>query len=271
MQVYRKESMTSSIEIKFLGTGPSTGVPVIGCDCSVCQSDEPKNKRLRACIYLTSPEGNFLVDSGPDLRQQALTHQVRKVDAVFYTHGHVDHVAGFDDLRAFGWQRATPLPIYLNQSTLNILRNMYGWAFSADNTYRGYIRPAPHIFDAPLRFGQLTITPLAVEHGNIETHGLRFDHPKLCGGFAYIPDAKHIQPTSMQQLLDLDTLVIDALQHSPHRSHLTVAESLEIVNQLKPRQTYLTHLTHDIDYRSMHLELPGHVQLAYDGLTLTFP
>jgi phosphoribosyl 1,2-cyclic phosphate phosphodiesterase len=259
----------TSIRFLFLGTSTSVGVPVIGCPCAVCHSDDPKDTRTRSSGFLTGPWGDLLIDTGPDLRQQALREKITRVDAVLYTHQHLDHVAGFDELRAFCWQRTEPLPLYGSRETLDGLERMYPWAFALQDHRPGYVRPAPREFSDTFDFNGLGITPVEVEHGNVRTHGFRFDHPEL-GSLAYISDVKKIPDSSMRLLEDLDVLIIDALRHTDHQTHMTVAESLETISMLKPRKAYLTHLSCELPWQETNNSLPEGVFLAYDGLTLTF-
>ena len=164
-------AVADDVSLTFLGTGTSVGVPVIGCDCAVCRSDEPKNRRLRASVLLRAGALSLLVDSGPDLRRQALREGLRELDGVLYTHAHLDHVAGFDDLRAFCWRRHAPLPMHATPGCLASLKQMFGWAFSPDNVYQGYVKPDPRVVIGPFGYGALRVTPLPVEHAALETIG----------------------------------------------------------------------------------------------------
>jgi len=205
--------------ITFLGTSTSVGIPVIGCNCPTCTSTDTKNKRLRSSIHIETPTHSILVDSGPDLRQQ-------------YTHNHLDHVTGFDELRAFCWRRTEPLPLYGTEETLNSLKTMFAWAFSDTNIYKGYIRPDPIPIKAPFKLGDLTITPLPVLHGSVETIGYRFDIPE------------------------------------PHPTHLSISESTEIAKSINAKQTYLTHISHETNYVAEQKKLPTNITFAYDMLTI---
>lgn len=252
-----------------LGTGTSVGVPVIGCSCAVCASDHPGNRRTRSSLHLKTSGASILVDSGPDLRQQALREGLRNIDAVLYTHCHLDHVAGFDELRAFCWHREDPLPLFAGPETMATLERMFPWAMS--NTSRNYVRPAPRLIAEPFTINDLRVTPVPVLHSSVETFGFRFDFP-TGHSLAYISDVKEVPPASMALLNDLDTLIVDALRPSPHPTHMNVEEALALINRLSPRQSFLTHLAHEIDYReaSAHLNLPGSVAVARDGLKLIF-
>lgn len=257
----------SARKFQFLGTGTSVGIPVIGCTCHVCQSNDPRNNRTRASVLITSGETKILVDSGPDLRAQALRHHIARIDAVLYTHGHVDHVAGFDELRAFCWHREDPLPLHATPETLETLRTMYSWAFFADQKERGYVRPDPKIIHEPFDIGDLRITPLPVEHGAVHTVGFLFEG-KSGSRLAYIPDVKRIPLRTMELLRDVDVLSIDALRPTFHATHLSLNEALEVIERTNPKRAWLTHLSHDHEHESLSRSLPDHIQPAWDGLEI---
>jgi len=253
--------------LTFLGTGTSVGVPVIGCSCPVCQSPDPRNNRSRSSIFISTPEIKILIDSGPDLREQALREDITAIDAVIYTHSHLDHVVGFDELRAFCWGKDEPLPLYATESCLKVLKNMFGWAFHDNNTHRGYVKPDPRIITPTFTVGDLLIRPLPVIHGSVETVGFRFESP-YGFSFAYLPDVKSIPESTMKLLANLDLLIIDSLRDGPHSTHLSVPEALAISEKLSPRRTLLTHIGHDLDHASLDTRLPETVSPAYDGLRI---
>lgn len=267
-----REPKTSSLSpatpyLLFLGTGTSVGVPVIGCDCPVCKSDDPHNNRTRSSVFISFGDTKILVDSGPDLREQALRENLTEIDAVLYTHSHLDHVVGFDELRAFCWGKENPLPLYAAESCIVVLKTMFGWAFHQDNTHRGYVKPDPRILTTEFRIGDLLIRPLPVLHGMVETVGFLFETE---AGFraAYLPDVKSIPESTLELMQNLDLLVIDALRDTPHPTHLSISEALSISGNLAPRQTLLTHLSHDIDHATLSGKIPSNVALAYDGLRI---
>jgi phosphoribosyl 1,2-cyclic phosphate phosphodiesterase len=253
--------------LTFLGTGTSVGVPVIGCDCEVCASPDPRNSRTRSSVVLDGPHGTLLVDSGPDLRMQALRENLRRVDAVLYTHAHLDHVAGFDELRAFCWHREGPLPLYANPGCLAALREMFGWAFSGQNTYRGYVKPDPRLVSGPFGIGGLRVTPLPVRHGSVETNGYRFDAAGM-RSLAYLPDVKVIPESTYDLLESVDLMVVDALRPSPHETHFTIAEACEAVERVGAAEAWLTHLGHENDHANLEQSLPTGIRVAWDGLKL---
>ncbi|MGJ8633241.1 MAG: MBL fold metallo-hydrolase [Luteolibacter sp.] len=254
--------------VTFLGTGTSVGVPVIGCPCEICASTDPRNNRTRSSVFITFGDTKILVDSGPDLREQALREKMTSLDAVLYTHSHLDHVVGFDELRAFCWSREEPLPMYGTASTLDSLRKMFGWAFHQDNIHRGYIKPDPRIITGSFQVGGFMITPLPVEHGSVETVGYLFESD-TGKRIAYTPDVKTIPKATMKLMGNLDLLIIDALRETPHPTHLSLKESIAISESLHPKKTFLTHLSHDIDHTSTTSELPASISLAYDGLKVS--
>ncbi len=253
--------------LTFLGTGTSTGVPVIGCSCLVCQSTDPRNTRLRSSVLLESESTALLVDAGPDLRQQALRSRLKRVDAVLYTHGHLDHVVGFDELRAFCWGRDEPLPLYANRGCMDILQSMFAWAFADTNVYRGYIKPGPMIVEGDFVIGEWSITPLPVLHGTVETNGYLFSRPGN-RNVAYLPDVKEVPDATKELLEDVDLLILDALHYRLHPTHLSVSEALAMIEQVQPKQAYLTHCSHEIDHATLESQLPPHVHVAHDNLTI---
>ncbi len=260
--------MTADFELTLLGTGTSVGVPVIGCACRVCTSDDPRNRRTRASLHVKCADIEILVDSGPDLREQALREGLTRLDAVVYTHAHVDHVVGFDELRAFCWWREAPLPLHATASCMATLRAMFGWAFLPENRhFRGYIKPDPRIIDGPFHYDRLKITPLPVEHANIETIGFLFESPNAPAA-AYIPDVKSIPEQTRSLMRGVDILILDSLRPSPHATHMSLDEALEAIDDIRPERAWLTHLSHENDHAELEASLPGHIRLTYDGLKL---
>lgn len=251
------------MKFTFLGTGTSQGVPVIGCDCEVCTSPDPRDNRLRTAGLLEVGEVTFCFDAGPDFRQQMLRAKAHKLDAVVFTHPHKDHIAGLDDSRAFIFRQMKPMALYANALTLTGLRREFEYAF-AEDPYPGAPRFDVHEIDeAPFQVEGVTLTPIPVMHGKMPVLGFRI------GDFAYITDANYISPQSLDLLRGLKVLVLNALRHKPHYSHYTLAEALEVIEELKPEKTYLTHISHLLG-RDAEIApgLPPDVELAYDGLVI---
>ncbi len=258
---------TSTAEITFLGTGTSIGVPVIGCDCAVCSSDDPRNKRLRASIVVRTEESTILVDAGPDLRQQALRDGLTELDAVVFTHAHSDHVMGFDDLRRFTVGEDALLDIYANASTLERLQVAFEYAFNGQNRYYGYLKPKSHLIDGPFEVGGWQITPLPVTHGKVDTIGFLFSKAGE-RRFAYIPDAKTLSIEAMNHIQGIPLLIIDGLQPMHHYTHLSIPEAIEVAQQSGAKQTWLTHCSCRVDYAQTEADLPDGISLSWDGLKL---
>lgn len=257
----------ADFSLTFLGTGTSVGVPVIGCDCEICRSVEPKNKRFRSSVVVRAGEVTILVDSGPDLRMQALREGLREIDAVIYTHAHLDHVAGFDELRAFCWRKKEPLPLHATEGCMETLVQMYGWAFSPELFVQGYVRPDARVIEGPFFYGDLKITPLPVTHAAVETIGFLFEYPGAAK-MAYISDVKVIPETTMALIRGVDVLVIDALRTAEHPTHFTLAEALAAVEESEAKEAWLTHLTHEFDTEALENEIPANVHVAWDGLRI---
>ena len=262
--------MKPEISLTFLGTSTSTGVPVIGCTCDVCTSDNPRHTRTRSSIHLRTPEFSILVDSGPDLREQALRENLTQVDAVLFTHAHLDHITGFDELRAFCWRRDEPLPMYGSAECLDEIKRIFNWAFLPTNTYKGYVKPDPRETSGAFQLGKLTVTPVPVIHGGLETQGYRFDYPGS-PSIAYLPDVKAIPEESEKLLTDIPILIIDSLHHREHATHMNLTEALAAAKKLNIQKVYLTHLSHELDTAKAEPDLPDNASFAYDGLTLSFP
>lgn len=258
------------MRLTFLGTGTSFGVPQIGCDCAVCRSEDPRDRRTRSGALLETDSGTILLDTPPELRLQLLAAGVAKVDAVLYTHEHADHINGIDDLRIFSVRRRDPLPIYGPQETLDRLRNSFNYIFDdAVRPYEGTSKPrlTMHAVQPgrPLRVAGVETLPLAFEHGHLRVFGYRF------GPLAYITDVKAIPDAERERLQGLDVLVLNALWWRPHPTHLSIGEAVQTAIDLGARRTYLTHLTHETGHQALAADLPAGVFPAYDGLTVEIP
>jgi len=250
--------------VTFLGTGTSHGVPMIGCACAVCRSTDPHDKRLRPSIYVDVPDrAKILIDTTPDLRQQALAHDIRRVDAILFTHGHADHVLGLDEVRRFNHLQGTSIPCYANGVTWDTLRRVFYYIFDGKPRLGGGVpQLEAHEIVAPLTIGGVRVRPVPLWHGTMPILGFRF------GTFAYLTDCNRIADDAWDVIEGVETLVIDALRDKPHTTHFTVGEALEVVARLKPARAYMTHMTHDLGHAATNARLPPGVELAYDGLVL---
>ena len=261
-------SRVTDFSLTFLGTGTSVGVPVIGCDCPVCLSENPRDKRFRSSVVVRAGDRTLLVDSGPDVRMQALREGLRAIDGIIYTHAHLDHVAGFDELRAFCWRRSERLPLHATPSCMETLQSMFGWAFSHAADTIGYVRAEPCLIDGPFFYGGLKVTPIPVEHAALETIGFLFEFPGA-RSVAYLPDVKRIPAASRELLMDVDVLVVDALRETDHPTHFTLDEALAAAAELRARETWLTHLSHEHHVEEVSKTLPPGVRMAWDGLRIS--
>jgi phosphoribosyl 1,2-cyclic phosphate phosphodiesterase len=251
------------MRLTFLGTGTSMGVPVIGCRCEVCRSSDPHNRRLRTSALLEAAGLNILIDAGPDLRQQLLNIGLTHLDAVLLTHAHADHVAGIDDLRPLNFAQHASIPVYGSTATLAAVRERFAYAFAAPD---GSTRPAldliPITRSVPFTIGTLNILPLDVQHGTWTITGYRI------GRLGYVTDASSVPLESREQLRELDLLVLNALRHAPHPTHFTVAEAVQLAQELRPLRTLLVHMDHHLEHAATNAELPADTKLAYDGQTV---
>jgi phosphoribosyl 1,2-cyclic phosphate phosphodiesterase len=256
-------------QLTFLGTGTSMGVPTLGCDCAVCTSTDPRDRRLRPSLSLRwghrGRERLVLVDTGPDFREQALRNNIRRVDAVFYTHSHADHILGLDDLRPLSFivnQETGPVPLYASEETTRVLERVFDYTFSPKATYptRAKVRLQPLAQRTEVYGVEFVHVP--VQHGHMEIAGFRF------GRIAYLTDVNEIPESSFALLGGLDHLIISALRHKPHPSHATVEQAIAWSRRIGPRQTWLTHMAHDLGHEETNRSLPDGIELAYDGLTL---
>jgi phosphoribosyl 1,2-cyclic phosphate phosphodiesterase len=259
------QSLNSELTVTFLGTGTSQGVPMIGCDCDVCRSPDPRDQRLRSSIYIETPECSWVVDTGTDFRTQALRENIRNLDAVIFTHSHTDHIMGFDDLRRFSHARGS-MPVYASAETMRDLERVFQFAFNTSNPVPYYLRPEPHVIDGRFKLGQTLITPLPVPHGDSIVNGYLFSRAdqKLV---AYLSDCSAVRDAIVELISGVKVLIIDALRDKPHPTHLSVGQALEVAARVKPCNTYFTHICHDLP-QSAESRLPEGVRLAYDGLKL---
>jgi phosphoribosyl 1,2-cyclic phosphate phosphodiesterase len=251
------------LKVTFLGTGTSHGVPMIGCDCPVCRSTDPRDTRLRPSIFVETAGAGVLVDAGPDLRVQALRHGIRRVDAILFTHGHADHILGMDDVRRFNALMKGPMPCYGDARTLSDIRQTFHYVFDPA-TPKGGGLPALDLreLDGPVRVGDLTATAVPLWHGERPIVGFRFDR------FAYLTDCNRIADEAWALLTGLDVVVLDALREQPHPTHFSLGEAVEAARRIGARRTLFTHMCHHLPHAATNAKLPEGVSLAYDGLTL---
>jgi len=248
--------------LKFLGTGTSTGVPIPTCRCPVCTSSDPRNKRNRPSILLEYDGRVVVIDTTPDFRTQALREGMTRLDAVVFTHHHADHIMGLDDTRVFYFRQQVPIAIYADARCMATIRTVFSYIFEGDYPFGGVGKLDPHLIEGPFDLWGLTLIPVPVVHGNLPILGFRF------GDTAYITDVSEIPESSFPLLESLDILIIDALRHKPHPTHLSLAQALSMVERLNPRRAFFTHIAHELGHQETNSTLPSHVQLAYDGLKL---
>jgi len=248
-----------------LGSGTSHGVPMIGCTCAVCRSTDPRDRRSRPSIYVDVQDGpSILVDTSTDLRQQALAHGVNRVDAILFTHSHADHIMGLDDVRRFNVMQSGAIPAYADARTSTDLRRAFSYVFNPPDEKGGGIpQLSLTTIDGPFDVGGVGIQPVPIFHGPRPILGFRF------GSFAYLTDCNRLADEAWPLLDGVDVLILDALRHRPHPTHFTVAGALQVVERVKPRLTYFTHVCHDLPHAATNASLPRGVELAYDGLALT--
>jgi phosphoribosyl 1,2-cyclic phosphate phosphodiesterase len=253
----------TSLTIQFLGTGTSTGIPMIGCSCGVCVSADSKDKRLRSSILVQSADTVIVVDTTPDFRYQMLRTNTRKLDAVLYTHPHKDHLAGLDDIRAFNFFSDTSMKVYANSLTEEAVRRDFYYAFG-DAKYPGVPDLDLITIDAsPFMIGDIPVIPIEVMHHKMPVLGFRF------GNFTYITDANRIEESEKEKIKGSAVLVLNALRKEKHISHFTLNEAVALAQELEIPQVYFTHISHQLGkHADINQELPGHIQLAYDGLTV---
>jgi len=251
------------VELTFLGTGTSHGIPVIGCPCSVCTSPNPKNKRTRSSIFLKQQGVHLLIDTATEFRLQALANQIERVDGVLYTHCHADHVFGFDDLRVFGYRQQQPVPVYGNEPTIGELRSVFSYAFRKTQEGGGKPQVETIAVDGPFVFQGVEITPIPVFHGELPIFGYRI------GKMAYVTDCSRMPRESLALLDGLDVLILGVVRYEPHSTHMHVEQALKLVERLRPKRTFFTHLSHLLDHDEVNRSLPPGVELAFDGLRIT--
>jgi len=256
--------------VTLLGSGTSQGVPFIGCQCPTCTSTDPRDKRNRCSAWIRHGDLSLLIDATPDLRMQALRADVRRLDAVLITHGHADHVMGFDDLRRFCEMTERPLPVYASRETMGRLRHVFSYAFDEQQKVPSYLHVEPHEFSTSFTLGELEIEPVEVPHGTMRTHGFLFrqDGKKL---FGYFSDIGQATDAFVKAVRGVEVLVIDGLRDQSHSTHLSIHDAVAAAQRIQAKQTYLTHLAHHKTHVERLAQVPPGISIAYDGLTFELP
>ncbi|MDX2033380.1 MAG: MBL fold metallo-hydrolase [Blastocatellia bacterium] len=253
------------MRITLLGTGTSVGVPMIGCECAVCLSEDPRDKRLRTGLMIEHNEQVVIVDISPDFRQQALREKIDRVDALLITHCHADHAYGLDDLRPINFKHGAT-PVYASEITWQGLRRVFSYIFDRTHVGGGLAQVVPLLISEPFETCGLRVTPIPVIHGKLEVTGYRFSDGAR--EMAFITDCNRIPEASLELLRGLDLLIIDALRFKPHPTHLHMEQTLAYIAEVRPRRALLTHIGHDIGYAAVGPTLPEGVEIAYDGLKI---
>ncbi len=258
--------------ITLLGTGTSHGVPMIGCDCRVCTSPDPRDQRTRPSIHVEDRGVHVLIDTSPELRLQCLANDIRRVDAVLFTHNHMDHVAGLDDLRRFNWLQKGVLPCYARRKNADAIRSMFPYAFEDDPSYPSQKpRLEFNIIEGPFELSACTadggpvattVVPVPLMHGPTPVLGFRF------GDFAYCTDCNFIADEALDLLEGLDVLILDALRRRPHPTHFNLEQAVDMAYRIQAKQTYFTHIAHELYHADVNEELPMGMALGYDGMRL---
>jgi phosphoribosyl 1,2-cyclic phosphate phosphodiesterase len=252
------------MQLTILGAGSSAGTPALGCTCATCVSTDPRNKRTRCSSVVTLDDGRvILIDTSPDLRQQALREKLLRVDAVLYTHTHADHLHGIDDLRAFCQINRCQIPLYSYPEAISHIQDKFGYTLREPSNYWDLPVLAAHVVEAPFSAAGVQVTPIPVMHGKIRIYAYRI------GDMVYMTDVSAIPESSFDLLQGVDVLLIDCLRETPHPTHVSVNESLALIERIGARRNVLIHMTHELEYHALQARLPAHVAVGYDGLQLS--
>ena len=252
----------------FLGTGASAGVPLIGCECPVCLSESPYNKRLRPSVLLKIDDKRFLIDAGPDFRTQALHYKINRLDGVLFTHSHHDHTAGIDELRLYYYLSKKPLPILLSQETAEDIQRRFYYIFNHDPVYINLV-PKLDLHLLPDSQGQLIFEGIQVSYVTYEQGGMKVNGFRI-GDLAYLSDIRTFPSTIFENLKGVKTLIISALRHESTALHFSIGEAVDFINRVGAERAWLTHMSHDLEHMETNSILPSYIQLAYDGLEIDF-
>ncbi|MFI2743729.1 MBL fold metallo-hydrolase [Zhouia sp. PK063] len=253
------------MKVTFLGTGTSQGIPIIGSDHPVCLSKNPKDKRLRVSVLIEWDSYAYVIDCGPDFRQQMLANNVKRIDGILFTHEHADHTMGLDDIRPFFFRQGD-IPIYAHQRVITSLKKRFDYIFASENRYPGAPAVTENVINpnTSINLNGLEVIPISVLHNRLQVFGFRFNK------FAYLTDVKSITEEEKTKLQNLEVLVVNALRIEPHHSHFNLEEALAFINELKPKKAYLTHISHLLGFHEeVEKELPKHVHLAFDNLKIS--
>jgi len=248
------------MEVTFMGSGTSMGVPTVGCECRVCLSDNPKNKRTRPSLLIRAARLNLVIDTATDFRAQAIREGLTRVDAVLYTHSHADHILGLDDLRPFNFHQKMHIPCFGNEPTLESICDTFKYVFTQPQPGGSIPRIEPRVIRERFEFGGIPIQPLPILHGRMPIFGYRI------GNLSYITDCSEIPADTYSLLRGTSVLILGVLRYDPHPTHLNLDEALRIIERVQPERAYFTHISHDFDHDRTNGELPEHVRLSYDGM-----
>ncbi len=254
--------------LTFLGTGTSTGIPILTCDCYVCNSDDIRNTRSRVSLWLRSENTSIVIDLSPDFRQQALLSKIKRLDGVLITHTHNDHISGLDDIRIYNFRQKAPIPMYSDRASLMDIRNRYAYVF--EKTQEGGGKPSLDLIEVAFfqtfQVGDFRIEPIPVEHGNLTINGFIINEHT-----AYLTDCSGLSDASIEKIMNLERVILGAVRDRPHPTHFSYDQAAEVLHKLKGREKWFVHMTHDLSHAELEEQYGPEIQIPYDGLTLTLP